>query len=478
VKINKHLFIVDVILGGVLKDDNINFNMIVKKQQDIKNNSDIYDSNLFEIESIHTLEFIQNNIPFRWSDGYFKIRPKQKLTNLCLQFINPGNEKKIVIFVENKIKNIKYERMLQNGSEYVLCISLKDIDVVSFYVTPNMKVDEKEIRTLGLFIKKIYTNDIDISSIDLKTSTDTNYYNYLNEKYILNDNSFDEIELKSQTRNIKFLDLNYTRRNFEFNSAIFKVDDIKYLMTRNSQFVSQKMTLNSLKLYEYDTLKPITLNIKEEVDFEQFEDPRVLVYNDNIYVSCATYVHEAFHLVHQKMLVFDKNFNHINNIHFKYGFNGLNLKENIGIEKNWTFFVHKNKLMCIYKMFPHTVLEFDWNGNLISEYITHNNIEFDFKYGIPKGGSNPLYKDGYYLSFFHSYVYWGNGKRRYFMGYYKFNREPPFNIIEILWGNEKDERIYPDENPLVVFPCGAIFDGDKCLVSLGVNDEKTAILTI
>jgi len=457
--------------------------MILKPSQNLKHNNDIYDANLFEIESIHTLEFIEGNIPFRWSDGYFKIKPKQKLTNLCLQFFNLGNEKKIVIFVENKIKNVKYERMLQNGSEYVLCISLKDVDVVSFYLTPNMKVDEKEIRTLGLFLKKIYTNDMDVNGIELLNSNNVNYKHYLVDQNNIETKKFIESSLYEQNNSVKFLDLNYTRRNFEFNSSIFKINDKKYLMTRNSQFVSQKMTLNSLKLYEYDTLKQINLNLKEEVDFEQFEDPRVLVHDDKIYVSCATYVHDAFHLVHQKMLVFDKDFNHIDNIHFKYGFNGINLKENTGIEKNWTFFVYKDKLMCIYKLSPHTVLEFDWNGNLLTEYITHNSFQVNWKYGIPRGGTNPIYKDEYYISFFHSHIYWGNGKRRYFMGHYKFNSVPPFDIIEtsnkpILKGNEKDERMYPEENPLVVFPCGAILDEDKCLVSLGVNDEKTAIITI
>jgi predicted GH43/DUF377 family glycosyl hydrolase len=457
--------------------------MILKPSQNLKHNNDIYDANLFEIESIHTLEFIEGNIPFRWSDGYFKIKPKQKLTNLCLQFFNLGNEKKIVIFVENKIKNVKYERMLQNGSEYVLCISLKDVDVVSFYLTPNMKVDEKEIRTLGLFLKKIYTNDMDVNGIELLNSNNVNYKHYLVDQNNIETKKFIESSLYEQNNSVKFLDLNYTRRNFEFNSSIFKINDKKYLMTRNSQFVSQKMTLNSLKLYEYDTLKQINLNLKEEVDFEQFEDPRVLVHDDKIYVSCATYVHDAFHLVHQKMLVFDKDFNHIDNIHFKYGFNGINLKENTGIEKNWTFFVYKDKLMCIYKLSPHTVLEFDWNGNLLTEYITHNSFQVNWKYGIPRGGTNPIYKDGYYISFFHSHIYWGNGKRRYFMGHYKFNSVPPFDIIEtsnkpILKGNEKDERMYPEENPLVVFPCGAILDEGKCLVSLGVNDEKTAIITI
>ena len=445
--------------------------------------SDIYDSNLFDLEGFHMLEF-ENQIPFRWSEGIFKIVPKQKIKNLCLNFRSLNKERKIIIFLENKIKNIKHELILEKDNEYIIILTIQDIDCISFHISPNMKINnEKEIRTLGLYVKKIYTNDIDVNSIELLNSNNANYKQYLVDKYNIETKKFIESSLYEQNNSIKFLDLNYTRRNFEFNSSIFKVNDKKYLMTRNSQFVSQKMTLNSLKLYEYDTLKQINLNLKEEVDFEQFEDPRVLVHDDKIYVSCATYVHEAFHLVHQKMLVFDKDFNHIDNIHFKYGFNGINLKENTGIEKNWTFFVYNDRLMCIYKLSPHTVLEFDWNGNLLTEYITHNSFQSNWKYGIPRGGTNPIYKDGYYISFFHSHIYWGKGKRRYFMGHYKFNSIAPFDIIEtsnkfILMGSEKDERMYPEENPLVVFPCGAILDDDKCLVSLGVNDEKTAIITI
>ena len=446
-------------------------------------NNDIYDSNLFGLDGFHTLEF-ENQIPFRWSDGIFKIIPKQKIKNLCLNFKSLNRERKIIIFLENKIKNIKHEFILEKDNEYIIILTIQDVDCISFHISPNMKINnEKEIRTLGLYVKKIYTNDIDVNSIELLNSNNISYTQYLVDKNNIETKKFIESSLYEQNSSIKFLDLNCTRRNFEFNSSIFKVNDKKYLMTRNSQFVSQKMTLNSLKLYEYDTLKQINLNLKEEVDFEQFEDPRVLVHNDKIYVSCATYVHDAFHLVHQKMLVFDKDFNHIDNIHFKYGFNGINLKENTGIEKNWTFFVYNDKLMCIYKLSPHTVLEFDWNGNLLTEYITHNSFQSNWKYGIPRGGTNPIYKDGYYISFFHSHIYWGKGKRRYFMGHYKFNSVPPFDIIEtsnkfILMGSEKDERIYPEENPLVVFPCGVILDDDKCLVSLGVNDEKTAIITI
>ena len=235
--------------------------------------SDIYDSNLFDLEGFHMLEF-ENQIPFRWSEGIFKIVPKQKIKNLCLNFRSLNKERKIIIFLENKIKNIKHELILEKDNEYIIILTIQDVDCISFHISPNMKINnEKEIRTLGLYVKKIYTNDIDVNSIELLNSNNANYTPYLIDKYNIETKKFIESSLYEQNNSIKFLDLNYTRRNFEFNSSIFKVNDKKYLMTRNSQFVSQKMTLNSLKLYEYDTLKPINLNLKEEVDFEQFEDP-------------------------------------------------------------------------------------------------------------------------------------------------------------------------------------------------------------
>ena len=236
-------------------------------------------------------------------------------------------------------------------------------------------------------------------------------------------------------------------------------------------------------MYEYDTLKPIPLDIKDEIDYEQYEDPRVLVYNNKIYISCATYTHDKLHLIHQKMLVFDENFNHIDNIHFEYGFNGKYIDKNTGKEKNWTFFIQDNRLMCIYKMWPHTVVEFSWTGKVISEYITYNDIQSKWNYGLCRGGSNPVLKDGYYHGFFHSSISWKNGKNRYLMGYYKFELTPPYSIIEIsnhpiLYGNSVDDIIYPEVNPLVIFPCGLIIEDNKFLVSFGLNDEKTGIIKI
>ena len=69
------------------------------------------------------------------------------------------------------------------------------------------------------------------------------------------------------------------------------------------------------------------------------------------------------------------------------------------------------------------------------------------------------------------------------MGHYTFEAKPPFRIIDILedpiiWGNEKDFRYLPDFNPIVVFPCGAIYKNNNFYVSFGFNDEKTGIIKI
>jgi len=98
-------------------------------------------------------------------------------------------------------------------------------------------------------------------------------------------------------------------------------------------------------------------------------------------------------------------------------------------------------------------------------------------------GSNPILKDGVYYNFFHSSIPWKNQKRQYIMGYYTFDSTPPFKIIEIsknpiLWGNETDHRFLPNFNPIVVFPCGAIYENNKFHVSFGINDEKTGIIQI
>ena len=122
---------------------------------------------------------------------------------------------------------------------------------------------------------------------------------------------------------------------------------------------------NSLKLFTLDSLKDLNLNIIDEVKDEQYEDPRVLVHDNKIYVGCANYQLNNVNYIHQKIIVFDDKFNHIHNIHPVYDGNEKNCFDNTKHQKNWTYFIKDGKLMCVYKMYPHTVLEIDFDGTIV-----------------------------------------------------------------------------------------------------------------
>jgi hypothetical protein len=117
---------------------------------------DIYDKDVFELHSFHLLERDEEENMFRWTEGIFKITPKKEVKNICLKFACLGGDKKIVIFIENEVKNLKKEYSLQNNSEYILTISVLKNDKVSFFVTPSVKTDNGDFRNLALLVKKIF----------------------------------------------------------------------------------------------------------------------------------------------------------------------------------------------------------------------------------------------------------------------------------------------------------------------------------
>jgi len=289
-----------------------------------------------------------------------------------------------------------------------------------------------------------------------------------------------------QPNKCKLIDLGKSPTVFYLNGSIFQHNSIPHLLARQSVLIDNEFN-NTLKLFMldecYDLYKPIELKLKNEIENEQYEDPRILKYKDNYFISCANYQLKTLKYVHQKLLVLDNKFNHVGNIHPKYDGNGTDVFSNTKHQKNWTWFEYSGKFMCVYKMYPHTVLEFDMSGNCLNEYKTFEPINDTWKYGICRMGTNPVLHDGYYHNFFHSSLPWKNYKRQYFMGYYKFESTPPFKIVEIsrepiLYGNENDERQLKNISPLVVFPCGSICINGNFIVSYGFNDEQIGIIEI
>lgn len=320
-----------------------------------------------------------------------------------------------------------------------------------------------------------------IELLQKKYETGMESEKYYVSNFTLNNNN---IPLIKQNENVKIINFPYDTNNFYFNPSIFQFNSNKYIMTRYCHIDEDRIPHNTLKVFNInDGFTEVPLIIKDEVVDEQYEDPRVLIHDNKIYVGCANYQLHVSEKIHQKILVFDHNFNHIDNIHPIYDGNEVNCISNTKFQKNWTYFVHDNKILCVYQMKPHTVVEFDNKGHVLTEYKTHVDITKTWKFGEPRMGSNPILKDGVYHNFFHSSLPWKNPKRQYFMGYYTFEAKPPFKIIEIskdpiIWGNEADFRFLPNSNPIVVFPCGAIYEDNSFYVSFGFNDEKTGIIKI
>jgi predicted GH43/DUF377 family glycosyl hydrolase len=404
----------------------------------------------------------------------------------------------------------KYKQILMNYSEIIIHGEIENWDNIlnQLKITTENKIIVGRINeqifnisdSLVFLINKSQVTHVSVDLIQIKNELLQKgvIKEILVEKYskftngtFYNKNKCDT-SIEEQNPTAKIINLPYTKTDFYFNSAIFERNNEILLMTRHSKIVDEikkePVWKNTLKLFqlnnEFEFIKEIPFEIKDEFKNEQYEDPRVLFFNDKYYVSCVNYIPKVSKYAHQKILIFDKDFNHIDNLHLDYCGNGYSTNFNEISQKNWTWFVHENKLMMVYKMQPHTVVEIDLEEKeVVNEYRTFNKFIDTWLYGEPRMGSNPIYKDGYYHNFFHSSLPWKGPKRQYFMGYYKFEACPPFKIVEmseepILCGNGKNERVLPKLSPIVIFPCGAIERDGQFIVSYGINDEKTGIIKI
>ena len=448
-----------------------------------ENEKDIYNDREFLIENFYHLEKKENSSEiFRWTNFNFRIIPLIKSSKtMVIDFSNFSSDK-VIVLIQNKTGLIQKEIKTKHSKDYLLCISLDEDDIFSFFVSPIIPDKTKDSRILGLIVKNIFYTNKEVNFIELYEKNEDNSSNQLIiEKIDVVNEEFKIQDFYSE--NLEIIPLKYDKKNFYFNSSIFEHNNQKLIISRHCSLILKKVNLNKLKIFNLDDLSEVNFKIIDEYDDEQYEDPRILSYKDRFYVSCASYIHGNYKQIHQKILVLDSNLNHIDNIHPKYGNNGESIIKNTGIEKNWTFFIHEDRLMCIYKIDPHIVVEFDWNGNLIAEYISQNNITSSWKFGECRGGTNPILKDGYYHSFFHSNIFLKDGVKKYYMGYYKFESKPPFKIVQIsdkpiLSGVECGERMMENFNHMVVFPMGMIIDDNQFLVSLGINDEKTALIKL
>jgi len=442
---------------------------------------DVFNIDEFSIKGVFGLEHEPiRDIYFRWTEFHFSIKPRVKsITNAVINVYNLFPFKRIIIITSNFKKefNIVY-------GEHSFYVPICPNDQIDIFVNPTSV--PTDIRgNLGICLKKVFVYDLEYKYpkklLDIEEVTKKIEFLNINTGADIKERV--KIPFEQQNGKLTILPIKGEGRDYYFNPTIFTLEGQEYLATRYTKVFEKKDFDSELKIFKYPSLEPVPLSINKDAVTEQHEDPRVVIYQDKVIISTANYLDYKSNFYHQKLLVFDKNFNHIKNIHPTYGKNGCNVITNTGDEKNWIFFEHNEKLMFIYKMFPHTVVETDLDGKIITEYKTYFDVASKWRFGEARLSTNPIYKDGYFHSFFHSHLMLTEGlslSKIYFMGYYKFKAEPPFEIVEvmeepILWGNNVLPR-KEEFMPYCVFPCGVILKNDTFIISLGVNDEHCAIL--
>lgn len=153
--------------------------------------------------------------------------------------------------------------------------------------------------------------------------------------------------------------------------------------------------------------------------------------------------------------------------------------------KNVVFFQSWDKLCAIFTCDKaHVVYELD-GAKIINMHLTKGP---GWPYGEMRGGTTPLpFKDGTMIRFFHSRTMTAPRPSmpwRYHIGAYEMEAQPPFRILRvsrhpILTANEWTPLPTPHHwKTKIVFPGGAIEDGDGWLVAVGVNDCQSALMRV
>jgi len=148
-------------------------------------------------------------------------------------------------------------------------------------------------------------------------------------------------------------------------------------------------------------------------------------------------------------------------------------------EKNWVYFAGVCKeLWATYSVEGacHRVMAIEIDGESVKATMAHESpYEFQWPWGEPRGGTNPVLVDGLYYTFFHSSLDRKGIGLVYHAGCYAFEPEPPFRLAAmspapLLAGDVVVETC--GAKKAVVFPCGAALMDRVWTISSGYNDTR------
>lgn len=154
-------------------------------------------------------------------------------------------------------------------------------------------------------------------------------------------------------------------------------------------------------------------------------------------------------------------------------------------EKNWVPFIYQDKLFLGYTIVPHEILDINLNNGKCSPVYSSGSPTL-WKWGELRGGTQALFDEENYISFFHSSIETTSryssdkARKHYYMGAYIFSSKPPFEIKYITPHPLISSLFYaPSQSHLrCVFPCGIVIDGNNIYISYGKDDSEVWIAHI
>lgn len=217
---------------------------------------------------------------------------------------------------------------------------------------------------------------------------------------------------------------------------------------------------------EYHPVTCRTLHELRHATAHGCEDPRFFVFRDRLHVAYTGYADGRTSVLYARLT---------DDLRVERVF-PLSYPKRQAWEKNWAFFEADGSLWCVYESLPdHRILRVT-DGYAEDAFDTPN--PFPWSGGYHRGGASPVRVGGDFYHFHHGA--WDLGPawptRRYNLGLTVFDAAPPFRVR---WQTPDpllvaDPATRPgDQYCDVVFPGGAIRDGDGWVVSVGVHDRWT-----
>ena len=252
--------------------------------------------------------------------------------------------------------------------------------------------------------------------------------------------------------------------NEQFNSSLFRYKG-RLLLAYRTGWAGAKIHIAEMT----EDLRPIrnhTLRLTHERANYGQEDPRLFEFDGSLWVSyIGVRGQQRIVDTHQMIARLDDDFRVTDIVYPHY-------EKRQPWEKNWQFFDWENKLYAVYTIHPQTILCIDGERAV---QVFRSDWNPQWSGGALRGGASPVLVGNEWWCFFHGKV---EPAYDYSIGVYAFSAGPPFRPVRytrdpILW-SERSTKPAGQYAP-VVFPCGAVLDGDRWRVSCGIHDRWTEV---